>query len=245
MRALNWSAIFDEQQDFELNIRGVSGGAGLLLKADGSALEEGKNIAGLVAGDPAALAVPNSTRNQLQVRTPSGSLVNAWDAIVAYEKTIRAPISPLNGSTDPEIAEGRQIFINNNCQVCHGGAKWSNSSIDGPVTDLALIARGQIIGQLVNVGTFNAADKNEVRANGKPPLGADGFVPPSLLGVFMSAPYFHNGSAPSLEVVFSDQFAQHRAAGTGGIDGLTNPDDIRKLVKFLISIDASTEPISP
>ena len=151
----------------------------------------------------------------------------------------------MNGSTDPEIAEGRQIFINNNCQVCHGGPKWSNSSIVGPVTDIALLARGQIIGQLANVGTFNPADKNEVRANAKPPLGADGFVPPSLLGVFMSAPYFHNGSASSLEVVFSDQFAQHRAAGTGGIDGLTNPDDSRKLVKFLISIDVSTEPVSP
>ncbi len=245
MRALNWSGIFDEEQDFELNIRGVSGGAGLLLNKDGSALEEAKNIAGLAAGDPPALAVLNSTRNQLQVRTPSGSLINAWDAIVAYEKTIRAPISPLSGSTDPEIAEGRQIFINNNCQVCHGGAKWSSSSIAGPITDIALIARGQIIGQLTNVGTFNATDKNEVRANAKPPLGADGFVPPSLLGVSMSAPYFHNGAAASLDAVFSDTFAQHRAAGTGGIDGLTNPEDIRKLVKFLISIDASTEPISP
>ncbi len=245
MRALNWSALFDEEQDFELNIRGISGGAGLLLNADGSALEDAKNIGALALGDPAALAVPNSTRNQLQVRTPSGSLINAWDAIVAYEKTIRAPISPLNGSDNPDIAEGRQIFINNNCQVCHGGAKWSNSSIAGPVTDIALIARGQIIGQLVNVGTFNPADKNEVRANGKAPLGADGFVPPSLLGLFMSAPYFHNGSAPSLEVVFSEPFAQHRAAGTGGIDGLTNPEDIRKLVTFLSSIDASTEPIEP
>lgn len=245
MRALNWSAIFDEQQDFELNIRGVSGGAGLLLNADGSALEDAKNIAGLVAGDPPVLAAPNSTRQQLQVRTPSGSLVNAWDAIQAYIKTIRGPISPLSGSDDPEIAEGRQIFINNNCQVCHSGPKWSISSIVGPITDINLIARGQIISQLVNVGTFNPDEKNEVRANGKAPLGADGFVPPSLLGVFMNAPYFHNGSAASLEAVFSDQFAQHRAAGTGGIDGLTSPEDIRKLVKFLLSIDASTEPISP
>jgi YVTN family beta-propeller protein len=245
MRALNWSAIFDEQQDFELNIRGVSGGAGLLLNADGSALEDVKNIGGLVIGDPPALAVPNSSRGQLQVRTPSGGLVNAWDAIVAYETTIRAPISPLNGSTDPEIAEGRQIFINNNCQVCHGGPKWSRSSLDGPITDLTLITRGQIFGQLVNVGTFNPEDKNEVRANGRPPLGEDGFVPPSLLGVFMSSPYFHNGSASSLEAALSDTFIQHRSAGTGGIDGLSNPEDIRKIVKFLISIDASTEPINP
>jgi YVTN family beta-propeller protein len=245
MRALNWSAIFDEQQDFELNIRGVSGGAGLLLTADGSALEDIKQISGITIGDPVRLADANSTRPQLQVRTPSGGLVNAWDAIVAYEQTIRTPISPLNGSTDPEIAEGRQIFINNNCQVCHGGPKWTSSVITGPVTDLAQISKGQIIAQLVNVGTFNPDDKNEVRANGKAPLGEDGFVPPSLLAVFMSSPYFHNGSAPSLEAVFGEPFIQHRSAGTGGIDGLTSSDDIRKLVKFLISIDASTEPVNP
>ncbi len=245
MRALNWSAIFDEQQDFELNIRGVSGGAGLLLNADGSALEDPANIGGLVIGDPPTLAVPNSLRGQLQVRTPSGGLVNAWDAIVAYIKTIRAPISPLAGSDDPEIAEGRQIFINNNCQVCHGGAKWSSSAITPPITDQSLISGGQIIGQLTNVGTFNPADSNEVRANAKPPLGQDGFVPPSLISVFFSPPYFHNGSAASLDEAMGDRFLQHRSAGTGGIDGLSNPEDRRKLVKFLLSIDASTEPVSP
>lgn len=245
MRALNWSGIFDEQQDFELNIRGVSGGAGLLLNADGSALEDPANIGGLVIGDPPTLAVPNSLRGQLQVRTPSGGLVNAWDAIVAYIRTIRAPISPLAGSDDPEIAEGRQIFINNNCQVCHGGAKWSSSAITPPITDQSLIAGGQIIGQLTNVGTFNPADSNEVRANAKPPLGQDGFVPPSLISVFFSPPYFHNGSAASLDEAMGDRFLQHRSAGTGGIDGLSNPEDRRKLVKFLLSIDASTEPVSP
>jgi YVTN family beta-propeller protein len=244
-RALNWSAIFDEEHDFELNIRGVSGGAGLLLTADGTALEDGKVIGGLVIGDPPQLAQPNSARPQVQVRTPSGTLVNAWDAIIAYEKTIRAPISPLSGSTDPEIAEGRQIFINNNCQVCHGTGKWSSSTISGPILDPALLSGGQIIGQLTNVGTFNPDDSNEIRANAKPPLGADGFVPPSLMSVFMNAPYFHNGSAASLDDVLGDKFITHRSAGTGGIDGLTNPEDRRKLVKFLQSIDGSTEPINP
>ena len=35
MRPLNWSANRDEQEDFELNIRGVSGGQGLIVLADG------------------------------------------------------------------------------------------------------------------------------------------------------------------------------------------------------------------
>ena len=72
-----------------------------------------------------------------------------------------------------------------------------------------------------------------------------GFVPPSLLSVFAVPPYFHNGAAASLDEVLSDKFIAHRSAGTGGIDGLSNPEDRRKLVKFLLSIDASTEPINP
>lgn len=243
-RALNWSAIFDEEQDFEGNIRGVSGGAGLLFTQDLTGLEANANIGGLLIGDPPTLAFPNSQRAQLQARTPSGGLVNSWDAIITYVRSIRAPISPLRGSDDPEIAEGRQIFINNNCQTCHGGPAWTSSSITPPITDQSLIVNGQIISQLRNIGTFNEADSNEIRANARPPLGADGFVPPSLVSVFFSPPYFHNGSASSLDDVVSDRFAQHRSAGTGGIDGLTNPEDRRKLVKFLLSIDAATEPIN-
>lgn len=244
-RALNWSGIFDEVQDFEANIRGVSGGRGLLFTPDGTALEENANIGGLVIGDPPTLAFPNSQRPQLQARTPSGGLVNSWDAIVAYVRTIRSPISPLRGSEDPEIAEGRQIFINNNCQVCHGGVAWTSSEITPPITDQSLLVAGQIANQLRNVGTFNPADTNEIRANAKPPLGEAGFVPPSLLSVFFQPPFFHNGSASSLDDVLGDRFAQHRSAGTGGIDGLTNPEDRRKLVKFLLSIDDATAPINP
>lgn len=244
-RALNWSGIFDEQQDFELNIRGVSGGHGLLFNQDGTALEDGANIGGLVIGDPPTLAFPNSLRQTLRVRTSSGNVVGAWDAIVAYIRTIRAPISPTAGSDDPEIAEGRGIFIANNCQSCHGGVAWTSSSITPPITDQALIQGGQIIGQLRNVGTFDPTASNEVRANGRPPLGEAGFVPPSLMSVFAFPPFFHNGSAASLDDAMGDRFIAHRAAGIGGIDGLSNPEDRRKLVKFLLSIDASTEPINP
>jgi cytochrome c peroxidase len=67
----------------------------------------------------------------------------------------------------------------------------------------------------------------------------------TIRSVFFSPPYFHNGSAASLDDVLSDRFITHRSAGTGGIDGLSSPEDRRKLVKFLLSIDASTEPVNP
>jgi YVTN family beta-propeller protein len=64
-KLFNWSAIFDEQEDFELNIRNVSGGAGLIVSADGTTPET------VVA----AFTPPNANRRQLKVRG-----INSWDA---------------------------------------------------------------------------------------------------------------------------------------------------------------------
>jgi hypothetical protein len=91
------------------------------------------------------------------------------------------------------------------------------------------------------VGTFNSAAFNEVRANAAPPLGADGFVPPSLISIFaFPRTFLHNGAADSLAAVLNN--VTHRSAGTGGVDTLTNATDRERLVDFLLSIDAGTVP---
>ena len=74
------------------------------------------------------------------------------------------------------------------------------------------------------------------------PLGANGFVPPSLLSLHaFPETFFHNGSAASLDEVLNN--VTHRSAGTSGVDTLTNPADRMKIVRFLLSIDAATAPI--
>jgi hypothetical protein len=81
-----------------------------------------------------------------------------------------------------------------------------------------------------------------VRQNGAPPLGANGFVPPSLLSIHaFPQTFFHNGAAASLAEVLNN--VQHRSAGTGGVDTLTNAADRAKIERFLLSIDAATTPI--
>jgi uncharacterized protein (TIGR03437 family) len=232
LRALNWSAERDEEGDFELNIRAVSGGTGLIVAADGVTQEP--NVVNLTP-------VASNGRNQLRVRG-----VPAWDAIDAYVSTgIRAPISPLRGSTDPDIAAGRALFIAANCQSCHGGAQWTSSRVRyNPPPDASLVSNTQLIAELRNVGTFNAQAFNEVRQNGAPPLGADGFAPGSLLSLFaFPQTFFHNGSANSLDQVMQNVI--HRSAGTVGIDTLSNAADRAKVIKFVLSIDASTTPIAP
>jgi hypothetical protein len=103
-------------------------------------------------------------------------------------------------------------------------------------------AGGEILGELRSVGTFNPASLNEVRQNAAPPLGANGYVPPSLLSIFaFPQTFFHNGQAISLDEVLNN--VTHRSAGTSGVDTLTNAADRAKIVRFLLSIDAASTPI--
>ena len=227
-RALNWSATADEVEDFELIIRGVSGGAGLIVQADGTT----------PAPDVSPFTPASGGRKQLKVRG-----VPAWDALKAFlQFGIRSPISPVS-KTDPDVIAGRALFIAANCQQCHGGPQWTSSRVRfTPPPASGLIVNGQIIGELRQVGTFDPGFVNEVRDNAAPPLGADGFNPPSLLGVFANRDSFlHNGAAQSLGEVLNN--VTHRSAGTGGVDTLTNPSDRAFIVKFLGSIDAASVPV--
>jgi hypothetical protein len=221
-RALNWSAVRDEVQDFELNIRGVSGGQGLI--------RDGGGVFNLV---------PTANTG----RDPD------LDAIAAYIAFgIRAPISPLRptnvngGQTDPDIFSGRALFTAANCQSCHGGPNWTRSRIDfTPPPAAAGITAGQLTAFLNQVGTFDPNAFNEVRGVGTTIVTANGslgFNIPSLLSVFASAPYFHSGAAPTLDDVMNN--VTHRSAGTGGVDTLSSAADRANVVKFLKSIDDRT-----
>jgi YVTN family beta-propeller protein len=228
MRVLNWSANRDEQEDFENNIRGVSGGAGLIVQADGVT-----PVANAEVND--FLPLKNGGRKQLKVRG-----VNAWDALKAFVQFgIRAPISPVS-KTDPDVIAGRALFASANCQQCHGGPQWTQSLVRfTPPPDPSLIVAGQVIGELRQVGTFDPNVFNEVRQNAAPPLGPAGFASSSLLSVFASEDtLLHNGAAVSFDAVLNN--VTHRSAGTAGVDTLTNAADRAKVAKFLRSIDAAT-----
>lgn len=230
MRLLNHNAERDEEEDFELNIRAVSGGQGLIVQADG------------ITADPTVtnlVPLASGHRNQLTVHG-----VNAWDAIKAFiQYGIRPPISPAKNA-DPLVRTGRVLFRAANCQSCHGGPQWTSSRLDySPPPDASRIKNGQILDQLRAVGTFDPSALNEVTANGTPPVvGPDGFVPDSLLSIFaFPQTFLHNGSATTLGEVLDN--VSHRSAGTGGVDVLSNAADRAAVIQFLLSIDAGTRPI--
>ena len=93
---------------------------------------------------------------------------------------------------------------------------------------------------LDSIGTFDINSAFEIRGAGggigKTAVGGLGFNVPSLLGVAYSAPYFHNGSAQTLQ----EAFVQHALGGETIATALT-PVDQGNLTQFLMSIDGSTE----
>jgi len=303
-RALNWTAIFDEIHDFELNTRGTSGGKGAITEgtipndtafrlSDGVVLETARpetrndNLSG-------------STKEVVRVR----AVTKDWDAIEEYVKHIHANHAPKPADA-AAVARGRQLFIDNNCFQCHGGAKWTvsrvpftpspekNGSAVGsapptgnslPATasglrtqalaggtlpvpglntdtlkvDIERVVGGPNVGPeritcvLRQVGTYDVNDPIEKKADGTRSQGTNGFNPPSLLGLHTSAPYFHNGSAPTLTDVFLPKFARHHQSLSANflINGGTTAQEqaqIADLVAFLNSIDETTAaiPVGP
>jgi Di-haem oxidoreductase, putative peroxidase len=235
-RALNWSAIRDEVQDFTRNIRAVSGGAGLILvDANGNPVPEG--VAGLAQ-------LPDL------VPTANSGLNSDLDAIATYLAVgVLAPISPLRGQ---DVSAGRALFASAGCTSCHGGDNWTSSILDfTPPPAATEIVDAQLIRFLCRVGTFDPnlftdGVSNEIRANNAANVQARGILGinvPSLIAVFASAPYLHSGAAPTLDAVLEN--VTHRSAGTNGVDTLTNPTDRSNLARFLKSIDRETTPFPP
>ncbi len=213
-RALNWSAVFDEVADFELNTRNTAGGRGLILLANGTP-------------DP----------NVKRFVPPSAGRSADRDAITDYFKHgIRGPISPVPDN-DPRALQGRRIFEKAGCVGCHNGPLWTSSRIDfTPPPPTSEVVSNQLVGQLKLVGTFNAADSFEVTNQGGPALGQLGFNPPSLLGIFAFGPYLHNGTAVTLDEVLDNP------AHVGTSSLLSIPGKRKQLIRFLQSIDDSTPP---
>jgi YVTN family beta-propeller protein len=244
-RALNWSAVRDEIQDFELNIRNVSGGQGLIAFPD-TAKPGGRG-----AVDPCVFNLrfvesancPATRATEAAITTGRDKDLDAIAAYIAFG--IRAPVPALK-ATDPDVLAGRNLFAAANCQGCHGGANWTASTLDfTPPPAVADVTAAQLNRFLCKAGTFDATLANELKGGGVAGQlntdGANGVLGiniPSLLSVFAGAPFFHSGAAQTLEEALDN--IQHRSLGTSGVDTLSSAADRAKLAKFVASIDATT-----
>ncbi|MXY16082.1 MAG: PKD domain-containing protein [Acidobacteria bacterium] len=154
---VHWTGDFDEIQDFESDIRFHFGGSGFMDDAD---------FDGGTRSDPLGDA--------------KAGLSVELDALAAYVSSLTdVPPSPWRNSDGTLTAEGevgRQVFVDEGCDNCHGGAEFTDSAL-GVLHDVGTIrpTSGERLGQSVT-----------------------GFDTPTLKGVWATAPYLHDGSATTL-----------------------------------------------
>ena len=99
---------------------------------------------------------------------------------------LHAPVKP-PPSDKALVALGRDVFTRASvgCSDCH--------TLDGTLTD----------GARHDVGTLTAAEREELAAAHDVNKDPASFDTPSLLGVALTPPYFHDGSVPSLETLIA------------------------------------------
>jgi hypothetical protein len=127
-RIFNWTAIFDEVDDFELNTRGVSGGVGAIVSALSVPPQTADRIDIAKLGHA---ALNGSARDAGDPDNPLGldpsPKLPDWKQIERYMQTIRSPRGPSNLDA-AKVAAGRQLFTHaGSCVGCHSGEKWTIS----------------------------------------------------------------------------------------------------------------------
>jgi len=129
-----------------------------------------------------------------------------FNDVLAYINSIEPPAYPK--PIDTKLAgEGKIIFINN-CAECHGtyGKDGSYPNLLIPAstiqTDPLLYSSNYSSPQFVN--WFN---KSWFTTGDHPAklLPYKGYIAPPLDGIWITAPYFHNGSVPNLEAVLNSK----------------------------------------
>jgi YVTN family beta-propeller protein len=130
--------------------------------------------------------------------TPHAGLSPDLDTLVVYLTSLQTPSNHIRSDT-PAAQRGAQVFEEQGCAECHVGPAGTNlRAYDVGTGDPALEKRGQ---------TFDT---------------------PTLRYLWLTAPYFHDGSASNLREVFT-------LPGTHRLIQTVTPEDIDALVAYLFS----------
>src|SRR5690606_17727513 len=135
---------------------------------------------------------------------PKAGVSADLDALAAYVRSLDAhlpsPYREPDGTLGEAALRGRAVFEAAGCPSCHSGPALTDSAfVDGAP-------------RLHDVGTLGPGSGSRL---GEPLLGLD---TPTLHGLWHSAPYLHDGSAPTLRDVLTTRNPDDRHGATSGLD---------------------------
>ena len=130
------------------------------------------------------------------------------DALAAYVASLghtdlpKSPYREPDGTLTAEAMTGQGLFQSLGCDACHAGAELTDSTLGGAT--------------LHDVGTLRTSSGGRL---GGPLTGID---TPTLLGLWNTPPYLHDGSAATLDAVFTIAGGEILQAETGSPSGGAN-----------------------
>src|SRR5579862_1990449 len=218
MGNVHWSANFNEIQDFDNDIFAHFHDAPTQPSFTGNTTTGAPNP---------PLGAPNTGR------------AADLDALAAYVGSLtevsRSPFRNADGTLTAQGAAGEVVFQAKNCQKCHHGRTFTDSTVG---TVLAANPFAPNPGEIVlhDVGTIKPTSGNRL-------FGAlPGIDTPTLKGVWQSAPYLHDGSAATL----ADVFNPSPAVATAHFGGALTPTEQASLVEYVQEIDElDAPPVDP
>jgi len=249
-RILNWSAVRGSNTDFNNNARGIQGGKGFATDV------RGVNRTAEIFNHGPVLGISDSldaiqewvtTVRAPIVPEPSAATEQAGRAVfVAQCGSCHGGAKWTKSRTSP-VYQDNPVFAEDPIGVnFFAGVKPLDAGVltAGPQI-LSVTRGGRTLTFLDKVGTFNAANPLELRGaaavagqstQGFAPFGGAGFNSPSLLGLSLSAPYFHDGSAQTLD----DVMKRHLLANGKTVDQTVSPQELADLLAFVRGIDDQT-----
>src|SRR4029077_17155885 len=124
------------------------------------------------------------TRSQ-PVGDPKAGLSADLDALAAYVSSLTkngdSPDRNADGSFTSAALAGQSVFQQQNCVQCHSGSQFTDSALN----------------VFHDVGTLKPSSGKRLGAT------LTGLDTPTLRGLWATAPYLHDGSAPTLEAAIS------------------------------------------
>lgn len=163
--------------------------------------------------------LPDETFNEGTRNTtlgdPKAGLSPELDALAAYVTSLDSvPPSPYraaDGLLTREGWRGREVFQRAGCPTCHSGPDFTDSPA----------------GVLHDVGTLQATSGQRLGGT------LEGLDTPTLRGVWQTAPYLHDGSAPTLLDVVASRNPDDRHGATSQLSAT----ELSDLTSYLLQID--------
>jgi mono/diheme cytochrome c family protein len=120
-----------------------------------------------------------------------------FDDIYAYLESLKAPKYPWTLDSDL-AATGQQVF-RQNCATCHG-TYGENARYPEKVVPIETVGTDRVRLDALTPAHRRRYGESWFASFNRPPVVEEpkGYVAPPLDGIWASAPYFHNGSVPTL-----------------------------------------------